>query len=150
MHTFLCWLRWVLWQSTLQYLTRRHAAQFFNNDGAVSCVESCTSAHVAVRANIRYCLSCQRTPLLQIWYCIVWGTPFCRQGSSSSWRPMSCVCSPHRLVGDSRLELKIVSPISKINLAIWRSEVKLVTSRIEAGKDDSTAGAVTFLSTRCR
>ena len=30
LHAFLCCLRWAFWQSTPQYLTRRHAAQFFS------------------------------------------------------------------------------------------------------------------------
>ncbi|EJK64741.1 hypothetical protein THAOC_14492 [Thalassiosira oceanica] len=30
LHAFLCFLRWVFWQSTLQYLTRRQAVQFLS------------------------------------------------------------------------------------------------------------------------
>ena len=36
LHAFLCCLRWALWQSTLQYLTRRHAVHFFNTTAPAS------------------------------------------------------------------------------------------------------------------
>jgi len=38
LHAFLCCLRWALWQSTPQYLTRRQAVQFLSLTASLPCL----------------------------------------------------------------------------------------------------------------
>jgi len=92
LHVFLCWSRCSRWQSTLQYLTRRHAVHFFNTTApspASRVAPACANVRSFPRASWQACSGSNASNVLNV--CSYWRQGWigyvheCHVGNLGNW-----------------------------------------------------------------